>query len=231
MNSLINALASSVGRKFVMGLTGLFLCFFLVIHLAGNLLMYVGAETYNTYAHTLHNQQAFLIFSQVLLYVAFLLHLVIAFKLTATNLAARRNNYQMKQSKQTGRALQSWIAPEVWMFWTGVVVLAFLMVHLCDFKFGLSFSEQVEGKEPYDRVTFILQNSAWRQGMYVAGAVLLGVHVSHGFASCFQSLGISHPNVNCCLKWCSIVFAWIVAIGFASFPLAIDYLAAASSSP
>lgn len=218
MNSLINALASSVGRKFVMGLTGLFLCLFLVIHLAGNLLLYVGADAYNHYAHALHEQKAFLIFSEVLLYTAFISHLLIAFKLTGTNLVARRNNYAKKLSKRTGRTIAGILAPETWMFWTGSVVLLFALVHISDFKFELGFGEGLASASPYDKASVILSHS-WRAGLYVAGSIMLGLHVAHGFQSAFQSLGLSHPRCNCCIRWCSAAFGWIVAIGFASFPV------------
>lgn len=218
MNSLTNALASSVGRKFVMGLTGLFLCLFLVIHLAGNLLLYVGAETYNSYAETLHKQAAFLVFSEILLYTAFILHLVIALKLTGTNLSARRNNYARKQSKREGRTIAGWLAPETWMFWTGAVVLLFALVHISDFKFEMGFDESLASASPYDKAGVILSNS-WRAGLYVAGSIMLGLHVSHGFQSAFQSLGLSHPRCNCCIRWCSAAFGWIVAVGFGSFPI------------
>lgn len=218
MNSLINALSSSVGRKYVMGLTGLFLCLFLVIHLAGNLLLYVGADAYNHYAHTLHEQQAFLIFSEILLYTAFILHLVIAFKLTGTNLTARRDNYATKKSKRTDRTIAGILAPETWMFWTGAVVLAFTLVHISDFKFELGFGADIAGYEPYDKAGVILTDS-WRAGLYVAGSVMLGLHVAHGFQSAFQSLGWNHPRLNRCLRWTSVLFGWVVAIGFGSFPV------------
>lgn len=218
MNSLINAFTSSVGRKYVMGLTGLFLCVFLAIHLAGNVLLYVGPEAYNHYAHTLHEQQAFLIFSEVLLYSAFILHLVIALKLTGTNLAARRNNYAVKKSKRTGRTIAGFLAPETWMFWTGVVVLAFTLQHLADFKFEVGFNGELESLTPYEKAGVILSNS-WQAGLYIAGSVMLGLHVSHGLQSAFQSLGVNHSRFNGGIRWFSTAFGWLVAVGFASFPV------------
>jgi succinate dehydrogenase / fumarate reductase, cytochrome b subunit len=218
LNSLINALTSSVGRKFVMGLTGLFLCLFLVIHLAGNLLLYAGPDAYNHYAHALHEQQAFLIFSEVLLYLAFVIHLVIALKLTGTNLAARRDNYAQKKSKRTGRTIAGFLAPETWMFWTGVVVLAFTLQHLADFKFEVGFGDRLHTLTPYEKAHVIL-SSSWQAGLYLAGSIMLGLHVSHGFQSAFQSLGINHPKFNGSLRLLSAAFGWIIAVGFASFPI------------
>ncbi len=218
MNWLMNALSSSVGRKFVMALTGLFLCLFLVIHLAGNLLLYVGPETYGNYAHALHEQKAFLLFSQVLLYTAFLLHIFLAFRLTALNVTARFTSYRKKASKRDDRVVASVVAPEAWMFRSGAIVLLFLIVHLTDFKFELGWSAVLEGQSHYAKAGIILRDIG-RAIIYALGSVALGVHVSHGLASAFQSLGVNHPKYNGCIKWSSVAFGWIVAVGFASFPL------------
>ncbi len=217
MNWLIAALSSSVGRKFVMGLTGLFLCLFLVIHLAGNLLLYVGAETYNHYAETLHKQVALLIAAEIVLYAAFLAHILIAVRLTRDNYAARRTNYLAKQSKLTDRTIAGFIAPESWMFFSGAIVLLFIIVHVSDFKFELGLGGATEGLTPYEKAAHILQIE-WKAALYIIGSIVLGLHVGHGFASAFQSLGINHPKYNTCIKWASVIFAWLVAIGFASFP-------------
>jgi len=229
LNSFINALASSVGRKYVMGLTGLFLCLFLVIHLAGNLLLYVGAEAYNHYAHTLHEQQAFLIFSEILLYTAFLVHIAIALKLTRENYAARWNNYAKKQSKRD-HTIVGWLAPETWMFWSGVVVLAFTLVHVADFKFEFGLDEAVASASPFDKAGAILADG-WRAALYLTGSIALGLHVSHGLQSAFQSLGLSHPKCNCCIRWCSVAFGWIVAVGFGSFPVIWAWMGGSAATP
>lgn len=218
MNWLSAALTSSVGRKFVMAITGLFLCLFLVIHLGGNLLLYAGADAYNHYAEALHEQQAFLLVAEVLLYAAFLAHILIALRLTFDNWASRRVVYETKQSKLEGRTIAGLFAPEAWMFFSGAVVLLFLIVHLSDVKFELGFDQAFQSQSRYDKTAQILQID-WHAAVYFAGSVLLGLHVGHGFASAFQSLGINHPKYNGCIKWCSVVFAWIVGVGFASFPV------------
>lgn len=229
MTSFINALASSVGRKYVMGLTGLFLCLFLVIHLAGNLLLYVGPEAYNHYTHSLHEQKAFLIFSEVLLYTAFILHVLIALKLTQANWAARSSRYAIKESKREGRLIIGWLAPETMMFLTGVVVLLFVLLHTSDFKFEMWHRDAIADATPYQKAEIIL-SKPWRALLYLAGTLMLGFHVSHGFQSCFQSLGLSHPRCNCCIRWCSVAFGWIVAIGFGSFPVIWAFLGGPSGS-
>jgi succinate dehydrogenase / fumarate reductase cytochrome b subunit len=218
LNWLFHALSTSVGRKFVMGLTGLFLCLFLVVHLGGNLLLYVGADVYNEYAEKLHAQQEFLILAEILLYTAFLLHIALAFRLTSANLAARLQTYRLRTSKREDRMVASVIAPEAWMFRSGAIVLLFLLVHVTDFKFEGGWGELLESKTPFEKAGIIL-TSGWRAVIYAIGSIVLGAHVSHGFASAWQSIGINHPKWNGCLKWCSIAFGWVVGIGFASFPV------------
>src|SRR5688572_8451494 len=111
LNWLARALSSSVGQKYVMGLTGLFLCFFLVVHLAGNMLMYLGPEKYDHYAHNLHDSEL-LIIVQVLLYTAFVAHLIIAITLTRLNSAARDQGYATKRSKKPDRVVNEKISPD-----------------------------------------------------------------------------------------------------------------------
>jgi len=218
LNWLTTALSSSVGQKFVMGLTGLFLCVFLVIHLSGNLLLYVGPEAYDQYANFLHSQKGFLALSQVLLYGAFFLHIYLAFKLSATNVTSRFKSYKTKASKRDDRLIAAVVAPEAWMFRSGAIVLLFLIVHLTDFKFEIGWDVLESESSPYAKASIILRD-VWRAVIYILGSLVLGVHVSHGFASAFQSLGVNHPKYTPCIKWCSIAFGWIIAIGFASFPI------------
>ena len=219
MNWLITTLSSTVGRKFVMGLTGLFLCFFLVVHLAGNLLLYVGPEAYDHYAHTLHEQKGFLVVAEVLLFGAFIVHILLAIKLSRSNYAARQIPYAKTSSKKESRLVANVVAPEAWMFWSGAVVLGFLILHLGDFKFELWWGTSLQAIDsPYDKAGVILRNSL-RLFVYTLGSIVLGMHVSHGLASAFQSLGVNHPKYTPCIHWCSIAFGWIVGIGFASFPV------------
>lgn len=219
LNWLTAALRSSVGKKFVMGITGLFLCLFLVVHLGGNLLLYVGPDAYNRYAHALHGNPLFLVAAQVLLYGAFMAHIYLAFVTSKENQDARGTSYAVNQTKRRDRTLYvfGW-SPDTTMFVTGAVVLGFLIVHLCDFKFEWFWGDQLEGQEPFDKAGIILADSA-RILVYVIGSLFLGVHVAHGFASAFQSLGINHPKYNRCIQAAGFAFAVIVVIGFASFPV------------
>lgn len=219
MNWLKAFLTSSVGRKYVMGLTGLFLCLFLVVHLAGNLLLYVGRDIYNEYAEKLHSSPELLIMIEVVLYLAFAIHIYLAFTLSGSNSRARDRGYALRQTKIEDRTLNvmGW-TPDNTMLLTGLVGLLFIIVHVSDFKFeyGVPGLDEVDG---YDKAVIIV-SSLWRGVLYIIGAVVLGIHVSHGLQSAFQSIGLNHPKYMPGIQWISWAFGVVVAVGFSSFPLA-----------
>lgn len=219
MSWLTGFLKSSVGRKFVMAVTGLFLCFFLVVHLAGNLLLYVGGEAYNEYAHKLHSNEELLIIAEVLLFGAFALHIVMAFSTSFENFSARRTGYRMSQSKRDGRTLPKTISADYTMMLTGLIGLLFLTLHISDFKMELNWSEIIADQSPAEKAATILSTAPWRMAIYLLGTVALGFHVSHGLASACQTIGFNHPKYTPTVTWISRLFGLIVAIGFGSFPI------------
>ncbi len=219
MNWLKAFFAASVGKKYLMGLTGLFLCFFLVVHLAGNLLLYVGGEAYDDYAHKLHSNPEFLIFAEVLLYTAFAIHIAYGFWLTFENRAAREQRYAYVQSKRADRKLHPDMpTPDRTMFITGLIVLGYLAVHLSDFKGEFGWTHQIAGLTPSQKAQVVVSNSL-RTVIYLVGAIVLGIHVTHGFQSSFQSLGLNHSKYTPTIRKLSIIFGFVVAIGFGSFPV------------
>src|SRR5262249_26790687 len=132
LTSFSKALTSSVGKKFVMGITGLLLCGFLVTHLAGNLLLYVSPDAYNKYAHTLHAQGILLKVAEVILYALFVIHIFLAVRTTQENWAARGHRYFIRRSKLDAapHTNSSPLHPEAWMFTSGSIILLFLIVHV-----------------------------------------------------------------------------------------------------
>lgn len=216
---LTGFLKSSVGRKFVMAITGLFLCFFLVVHLAGNLLLYVpGGHAYVEYAEKLHSNEEFLIIAEILLFGAFFLHIVLAFVTVQENWLARKKSYRVVASKRDDRALGLAVAPDYTMMITGLIGLLFLCLHISDFKLEIGWNELIEGKSSAQKASIIL-GSMLRTVVYVAGSWALGVHVSHGLQSSFQTIGFNHPKYTQGIRVISVLFGIIVAIGFSSFPI------------
>ena len=192
----LRLLSSSIGQKFVMGVTGLLLCGFLVAHLAGNMLLFVGEKSFNEYAHALHAQWELLAVAEAGLLLLFLVHIYLAFATTIGNLKARADSYTLRQTKVPGRI----IGANSWMFISGSVVLGFVILHLIDLKFALRSGINY----PISRV------------VYFVGVIVLGVHLSHGFASAFQSLGFNHPKYTPLIKILGKIFAVVIAVGFAS---------------
>ncbi|WP_397571104.1 succinate dehydrogenase cytochrome b subunit [Schlesneria sp. T3-172] len=208
-------LSSSIGQKFVMGLTGLLLCGFLAAHLAGNLLLFVGPKAFNEYAHKLHEQWELLIVAETGLLILFLAHIYLAITTTIGNYKARRESYVLKQSKVPHRI----IGANSWMFASGAVVLGFVILHLIDLRLGMrgsiSYLPESDPEAPFKNTIAALSDPVSRV-VYFVGAIVLGVHLSHGFASAFQSLGLNHPKYTPLIKIIGKVFAVVIAVGFAS---------------
>ncbi len=198
-----------------MGLTGLLLCGFLVAHLAGNLLLFVGAKAFNEYAHALHSQWELLAVAEFGLVILFLAHVYLAVSTTIGNYRARRDFYVLKQSKVPGRI----IGANSWMFASGSVVLGFVILHLIDLRLGLRSSlhylPETDLEAPFKNTLAALSDPISRV-VYFVGVIILGVHLSHGFSSAFQSLGLNHPKYTPLIKIIGKIFGVIIAVGFAS---------------
>jgi succinate dehydrogenase / fumarate reductase cytochrome b subunit len=210
-------LTSSVGRKFVMGATGLGLCGFLVVHLAGNLLLYGGPEGYDRYAHMLHEQE-WLPLAEAGLFLLFFLHIYLACATTWDNRQARNVGYSAKQTKQ--EHLWSKFPVHNWMFISGAIILGFLILHIIDMKLEARGDIDYVGKGPA-AITFNVLLNPISAVVYVIGTIFLLPHLWHGFSSAFQSLGLSHPKYTPLIKVIGYVFAVVIAIGFCSLPVAV----------
>ena len=216
---LIRGLRSTIGQKFLMGITGLLLCGFLVVHLAGNLLLYRGPGAYDAYAEALHKQEWLVKIAEAGLVVLFGVHILLAFVTWGENNTSRPVKYELRRSKQENRVII--FAPSYWMVGTGIIVLIFLIVHLGDFTLGLWHQPPRSGEEevlPFHKALYVMNQpiSFW---VYVIGSIFLGVHLAHGFGSAFRSLGLQHPKYSPLIWWSGVVFAVVIALGFLSFPL------------
>src|SRR6266481_9007221 len=168
----MKVLSSSIGKKILMAITGLALCGFLAVHLAGNLLLYVpdDGEKYNAYAHALHAQEILLPIAEIGLLILFMGHIWLALKTRFENDAARPVGYAMRQSKLEEGPLAA-PASSV-MFATGIVVLLFLILHLSEFTFELRHKSELEGLKPYAKAILILQDPITFV-VYIVGSLVL----------------------------------------------------------
>jgi succinate dehydrogenase / fumarate reductase cytochrome b subunit len=196
-----------------MAITGLLLCGFLVVHLAGNLLLFAGAEAYNAYAHKLHDNEDLLHVAETGLALIFFTHLYLAFSLSAGNRIARGRGYAENQSKREN--LISKVRPDTWMLVSGVAVLGYMILHLADFTLEFRDRSHYEGLDPFDKAVSLLNDPISIIG-YLVGFAFLFAHLSHGFPSAFQSLGLNHPKYNAVVKWGGLAFAGALALGNAS---------------
>lgn len=211
--SIDHFLLSSVGKKFVMALTGFLLVGFLIMHLAGNMTLYAAADgsKFVAYVQGIHSFGPLVWVAEVALVALFGCHVWIAWRLTRENRRARPIPYAIQ--KACGR---STVASRS-MFVTGSVVLGFLVVHLLNFRLSSGLVAP-SGEELLVRVRDVLGNPVYA-AVYVIGSVVLGIHLSHGFKSAFQSLGANHPRLDRCVQRIGLVLAIVIGVGFASFPI------------
>jgi succinate dehydrogenase cytochrome b subunit len=206
-------LGSTIGKKWVMGLTGFLLIGFVLIHLSGNLLLYIGFEDYNHYAHSLHSRPGLVFAAEIVLLILFLTHVFIAINITRENRRARPTSYQMRRSKQ-GRSSAT---PSALMFITGAIILGFVLLHLSDFRFEIRNPGPPE-EDPAAKTLRLLQDPL-SAVVYFVGSLFLGWHLWHGFQSVFQTFGLNHPRYSPWIKRLGILMAIVLALGFASFPV------------
>lgn len=210
-----NPFFASISKKQVMGITGLFLCLFLVIHLAGNLLIIIDADAFNQYAHTLATNP-FLPVAQLGLALLFITHILLAIWLTIENKKARPERYFMKVKTGRGSTFASSTMP-----YTGFITLIFLAIHLYNFKFGPLYMTTIEGVEMKDVYRTVVEYfaSPFAVLWYLIAMISLGIHLSHGVWSAFQSLGLYHPLYTRYLQNFALAFAIFITVGFSSLPI------------
>jgi succinate dehydrogenase / fumarate reductase, cytochrome b subunit len=220
MNWIVLFLKSSLGKKIIMSLTGLFLCLFLVIHLLGNLqlLKNDGGEAFNIYTYFMTHNPLIKVISYVT-YLFIILHTIQGLVLYFQNRASRKQNYKSKAASDTSFSARN-------MALLGSFILLFLITHMGDFWFkmkrGVLAKVNYEGYENiqdlYSRVATAF-DQWWIVLFYFLGMVVLGYHLYHGFQSAFQSLGINHRKYTPIIKGIGIVFCLLVSIGFAIIPI------------
>ena len=216
MSTLRRVFSSSVGTKLLIGLTGLALFVYLILHLAGNALIFAGPETFNEYSHALISNPLILPIEIGLLAI-FLLHVYKAVTNYFANQAARPAGYAMKTF--AGHTSRKSVASST-MIWSGLVIFLFILVHVKQFKYGPWY--QTAGENPIRdlaRIEFELFSQPLWVAFYVACTLLVGLHLRHGISSGFQSLGVDHPVYTRRLRMWGVAFAVIIGGGLAFIPV------------
>jgi len=201
---------SSILRKVVMAITGLFLISFLIIHLAVNLLTLVDKDLFNSASHFM-GTNFFIQVMQYVLALGFLFHIIMGVALQIQNRKARPIGYAMDKPSTNS----SWSSRN--MILTGVLILLFLILHLKDYLWEIKLGD-MSYRTDYDLVVTLFENPLYT-AIYVFSFLLLGFHLDHGFQSSFQSVGINHNKYTPIIKIAGRIFSIIIALGFMSISL------------
>ena len=217
MNWFTKTFTSSIGRKIIMSLTGLFLCTFLVVHLVGNLQLFKNDDgvAFNTYSHFMGTNPVIRTIEWGLV-LGFGFHIFEAFALTRKNQGARSHRYDTFHADQNS----DWTSRNMGIL--GSIILVFLLVHLYNFfwraRFG-TLDADINHNDDLYRVVVTSFHQWWYVLLYVAAQASLGYHLWHGFRSGFQTLGLNHRKYMPLISNFGYAFAVLVSAGFAAMPL------------
>ncbi len=213
----------SLTRKIFMCLTGLFLCFFLIIHLLGNLQLFLPTETaqlqFNAYSHFLSGNLFIKMVSYVL-YASIILHALYALMITMKN----KQSGGTYTTDNRGRA-SKWYSRNMGVL--GTVLLLFLIIHFKNFwyeyKFGVLPMDANGNKDLYTLVVTTYQEG-WYVVIYVISMIALGYHLLHGFFSAIRTLGVFHPKFVRWIRYFGIGYSLMISLGFAIIPVYVYFL-------
>jgi succinate dehydrogenase / fumarate reductase cytochrome b subunit len=224
MKSILALYQSSIGKKWIVALTGAILVAYVIGHLLGNLQIFAGRSQINRYADFLHSHEIILWMVRLILIAAFVLHILTTVKLVAENRAARPVRYAHKVDRAATTAGKTMII-------SGVILFCFVVFHLLHFttqnvnpEFRTYRDEQ--GRHDVFKMMIVGFQNPLASGFYVVGMYLLCMHLSHGAQSILQTLGLNNKTqqqLQAGLMIASRVFAWIIFAGYVSIPLAVVF--------
>lgn len=217
-NPLLVFAKSSIGKKWIVGISGALLVLFVVAHLFGNLSIYIGdyGEGINVYAQALHASQLFLWGARGGLLLVFVVHILTAIAVAHENRRARPQRYAVRAHVQSSIFVRT-------MLLSGLVVLCFLIFHVLQFAAGMNpYSHLYDMEGRHDVAAMIIKSfhNPLVSGFYLLSLVLLGMHLSHGISSLFQTFGLNGRKTAALFKCVALAAAWLLMVAFASIPLA-----------
>jgi len=216
---LLRHFTSSLGKKFLMAITGAGLFLFVVGHLLGNLQIFLGPEAINRYGHFLQTTPEILWPARIGLLVFVGIHIWASISLTLENRAARGTRYEVKEVVDASLASRT-------MIWSGLIILAFVAFHLAHYTLmvvypGFRDLRDANGWHDIYRMMIIGFSNSWVSGFYVLSIGLLCIHLGHGVGAMFQSLGLKNQTYTGAIVRFSIIAAAIIFLGYISIPLAV----------
>jgi succinate dehydrogenase / fumarate reductase cytochrome b subunit len=205
---------STNGKKVVMAVTGVMMFGFVVGHMLGNLQMFEAPEHINAYGHFLHNLGELLWIERGILLLAIALHIIATVQLALRSKAARPIGYSRKEAINSSYASRT-------MYWSGPIVLVFIIFHLLQFTAGYIHPHaQFIAGDVYHNVVTGFQ-VWWVSAWYIFAICLLGLHLSHGLWSMFQSVGLAHPRLAPYLRTAARAVAIVIVLGYISIPISV----------
>lgn len=214
--NVLRAFSTTVGTKILVALTGLSLVGFLVIHLAGNLLILLGPDKFNAYSDSLI-KNPLIIPAELGLLALLILHIIKALSHVIRGRGARPVAYE-KKVWAGGASRKSWASTT--MAISGTILLFFIISHLLTFKFGPYYPAAEEGVRDIYRLTVEIFKQPAMVIFYVIAMGIVGMHLRHGVSSAFQSLGLmKSPSWTNRLLGAGFTLALIIGGGFALIPV------------
>ena len=206
---------SSIGKKVVVAATGSFLIIFLIIHLVGNLTLFLGPQAFNAYVSTLDVVKPLIRIIELVLLAAFILHIFNGLRLWIENKKANPKKYAVNVSSDNSTVYSRT------MFLTGSIVFIFLVLHLATlfYRFNFYDPEGFANQHEYFEIVVSFLTMPWYSILYIVAVLLLGFHLNHGFQSAFQTFGWTHKKYTPIVEKLGTLYAFVMAVGFASMPI------------
>lgn len=214
---------STIITKWVMAITGILIVGFLLAHVTGNLLIFVGPDAMNDYGVWLREigHGSIIWLMRLGLIVAFALHFWSGIRLAALNRAARPVGYTTFETKTSSPASRT-------MLWTGLLILVYVIYHLAHFTWGLAHAQYYHGidsmgrPDVYNMVIHSFQDPLLVV-LYIVSMIVVGLHLNHAINSAFQTLGINHPKYNTLLINGSRGLSVLLVLTYSAIPLSIVF--------
>ena len=212
MNTVLMFWRSTIGKKVVMGVTGLIGLGFVIGHMAGNLQAFSGAEKLDAYGALLHGPlHEVVLIARVVLIAAVILHVTAAYQLTMISRAARPVDYALRKPQVSTLASRT-------LRWGGVLLLVFIVFHILHFTIGTVHPDFVEGRVYRNLSTGFAVK--WVAVFYLVSMLALGMHLFHGAWSSMRTLGVAKQKAHPIKRYLPVALALVISLGFAAIPLA-----------
>ncbi len=212
LTSMTSVFSSTIGKKFIVAVTGLVMFGFVVGHLAGNLQVFDSAQKLNDYAAFLKATKPLLWGTRIALLVMLALHILCTVQLKARNHSSRPIGYQ-------AHAVIKASPPSRFMIWSGAFLGFYIVYHLLHFTVGSAHPE-FSHTDVYSNI-IVAFSSPLVSAVYVLAMISLGFHLNHGIYSVFQTLGLNHPKYNCWRRLFANGASIAIALGYISIPAAV----------